>query len=236
MRVQNHNQNNPKHGRTQDDFYCQCRRVVKPDQCIVFAKRLDSSIGTLVIAEKYMFTQNFTEKYISSMYGGGTRGYPSEVALWSLLFWLLASMFQYNFNTMPLSAEGVPHPGCAENADAVFATAIRGKKRNTYRDLVESNRCELLANGSKWISTIAYQALKLSEFCRSPFSCLFSDSIQMYSDYIRNVWINHYRTSADFHSYICWSFTTSVNNLRGILDDNQKSAYFTVTLFHSTFL
>ena len=43
----------------------------------------------------------------------------------------------------PISVEGVPHPGCAEDADAVFAAAIR-EKRNTYRDLVESNRCEFL--------------------------------------------------------------------------------------------
>ena len=39
----------------------------------------------------------------------------------------------------PLSAEGVLHPGCAENADAVFAVAIRDR-RNTYRDHVEINR------------------------------------------------------------------------------------------------
>ena len=53
----------------------------------------------------------------------------------------------------PLSAESVPHPGCAEDADAVFAAAIRDK-RNTYRDLVESNRCEFLVlaagTGDRW--------------------------------------------------------------------------------------
>ena len=53
----------------------------------------------------------------------------------------------------PISVEGVPHPGCAEDADAVFAAAIR-EKRNTYRDLVESNRCEFLVlaagTGGRW--------------------------------------------------------------------------------------
>ena len=47
----------------------------------------------------------------------------------------------------------LPHPCSAEDADVVFASAIRDK-RNTYRDLVESNRCEFLVlaagTGDRW--------------------------------------------------------------------------------------
>ena len=42
---------------------------------------------------------------------------------------------------------------CAADADAVFAAAIRDK-RNTHRDLVDSNRCEFLVlaagTGGRW--------------------------------------------------------------------------------------
>ena len=53
----------------------------------------------------------------------------------------------------PLAAGGVPRPGCTEDAAAVFAAAIRDK-RNTHRDLVDSNRCEFLVlaagTGGRW--------------------------------------------------------------------------------------
>ena len=43
--------------------------------------------------------------------------------------------------------------GCVDDADAVVAAAIRDK-RNTYRDLVDSNRCEFLVlaagTGGRW--------------------------------------------------------------------------------------
>ena len=56
-------------------------------------------------------------------------------------------------NCLAPSAEGVPHPGCAEDADTVFAAAIR-EKRNTYRDLVDSNCCEFhvlaAGTGGRW--------------------------------------------------------------------------------------
>ena len=57
----------------------------------------------------------------------------------------------------PLSAEGVPHAGCASNADACFSGA-EDAKRTTYAELAGScSRCTLLclaaSTGGRWSST-----------------------------------------------------------------------------------
>ena len=53
----------------------------------------------------------------------------------------------------PLSVEGVPHPGCTVDPDAVFDHAISAK-HSKYHDLVASRRCKLLVlaagTGGRW--------------------------------------------------------------------------------------
>ena len=53
----------------------------------------------------------------------------------------------------PLTTEGVPHPRCTHDADAVFASAI-SEKRATFSDLVASRRCPFVVlaagTGGRW--------------------------------------------------------------------------------------
>ena len=82
----------------------------------------------------------------------------------------------------PLSVEGVPHPGCAEDADAVFAAAIR-EKRNTYSDLVDSNRCAFLVlaagTGGRWHEDCIHLVTALARYRAASEPAVLRRSMQL---------------------------------------------------------
>ena len=67
----------------------------------------------------------------------------------------------------PISAEGIPHPGCTADHDAVFAAAKR-EKFDTYSDLVASDRCVFLVlaagTGGRWSSDCVQLLRELARF------------------------------------------------------------------------
>ena len=114
---------------------------------------------------------------------------------------------------MPLSAEGVPHPGCAEDADAVFAAAIRDK-RNTYRDLVESNLCEFLVlaagTGGRWHEDCIRLVTALARHRASSEPAVLRRSMRL--AYQRCWWS---LLSVALHNSIATAFDSSLNIAEG---------------------
>ena len=67
----------------------------------------------------------------------------------------------------PISAEGVPHPSCTTDHDAVFVAAYRDKFE-TYSDLVASDRCQFIVlaagTGGRWSPDLVWFMRELAKF------------------------------------------------------------------------
>ncbi len=82
----------------------------------------------------------------------------------------------------PVSADGVPHAGCAADGDAVFQAAIRAKHA-TYWDLVASPHCHFLvlaaATGGRWSPELLEFVRQLARFRAESEPALLRRSYQL---------------------------------------------------------
>ena len=82
----------------------------------------------------------------------------------------------------PLTDEGVPHPGCTHDADAVFDRAIAAKHAK-YHDLVASRRCKLLVlaagTGGRWHANCIDFIRNLARFRASSEPAVLRRSMQL---------------------------------------------------------
>ena len=82
----------------------------------------------------------------------------------------------------PLTVEGVPHPGCASDENAVFVRAVR-EKLVTYHDLAASRRCALIVaaagTGGRWSDDLIRLIRELARFRASSEPELLRNSMRL---------------------------------------------------------
>ena len=114
----------------------------------------------------------------------------------------------------PLSAEGVPHPGCASDHDAVFAQAMRDKYAK-YSDLVASDRCVFLVvaagTGGRWSDDCVRLLRELARFRAASEPPLLRRSMQ--AAFLRRWWS---LLSVALHDSIAAALDPSLDVVEGV--------------------